>query len=520
MLVSRSGNEIVFSVDQKKVQEILKLKEEWGDGFPRFGILVLSYNAKEFIEKTIQRIPIELESVISEIFVFDDNSPDNTYEIAEQLKEVSSWKHKLNVFKNPRNLRYGGNQKIGYSYAIERGIDFVIMLHGDGQYAPEYIPDLILPAVKDKKEVVFASRMINKKDALRGGMPLYKFIGNQVLTRFENLILGTKLFEFHSGYRMYSAEVLKRIPFQENTDEFHFDTQIIIQCRALGVDIFEVPIKTYYGDEECNVDGFKYAKDVILTVIEYRLHQLHFLRTGKYFVKRELVYKRKRSPHSSHEKILSYLPDGRGKKILEFGGGNGNLYKDMVAKDYRVICVDKKKTEFSKVLEKDFIYNDNIHINDLGLSREYDHIILSDNLAQTFSDEGFLKGIQKYIKEDGTAIIVVPNIANWFYRLSLLLGRFNYGDRGILDRKNLHFYTRDSILNLLERSGYQIEEIDYTGLPFEMVFETVGKSALMKLVDSCYFKLASLWPSLFAYQFILQAKICHLNYVEGEGKLV
>ena len=519
MLVSRSGHEINFQVNQVKVQEILTLKEKLGDQFPSFGILVLSYNAKDFIEKTIDRIPKELETVISEIFVFDDNSPDGTFEIAESLKEESFWKNKLNIYKNATNLRYGGNQKTGYNYAIEKGIDFVIMLHGDGQYAPEYIPDLILPAVKDNHDVVFASRMINKKDALKGGMPFYKFVGNQVLTRFENLILGTKLFEFHSGYRMYSMDVLKRVPFQENTNEFHFDTQIIIQCRALGIDIHEVPIKTYYGDEECNVDGFKYAKDVMLTVLEYRLHQLHILRTGKYIVKREVAYKRKKSPNSSHEKILKYLPNGSGKKIIEFGGGNGNLYQDMIQKGLKVTCIDREQTEFSKIPNEKFIYNDNTSIKDLDLKREYDYLVLSDNLAQTFNDEEFLKYVKRYMKEDGTAIVVVPNITIWFYRLSLLFGRFNYGDRGILDRKNLHFYTKDSNKNLLERAGYKIEKVQYTGLPFEIVFETVGKSILMKTVDSMYSVMANLWPSLFAYQFIIKAKVLDLNYAAGEGKV-
>ena len=232
-----------------------------------------------------------------------------------------------------------------------------------------------------------------------------------------------------------------------------------------------------------------------------------------------MAYKRKRSPHSSHEKILKYLPNGSGQKILEFGGGNGNLYQDMIKKEYEVICIDRQQGEFSQIPDSSYIYNDNINTKDLNLKREYDFLVLSDNLAQTFNDEDFLRGIKKFVKEDGTIIVVVPNITIWFYRLSILFGRFNYGDRGILDRKNLHFYTKDSISNLLERSGYSVEKTQYTSLPFEMVFETVGKSLLMKTFDNIYAGIANLWPSLFAYQFIVKAKIKDLSHAEGEGLL-
>jgi glycosyltransferase involved in cell wall biosynthesis len=466
---------------------------------------VLSYNASAHIAATIDRIPKDAFDLIDEIFIFDDCSPDNTFKVAEELKEESFWKTKLNVYKNPRNLRYGGNQKAGYRYAIEKGLDYVIMLHGDGQYAPEYIPDLMFPAVTQGEKVVFASRMINKKDALMGGMPLYKFVGNQVLTRFENLILGTKLFEFHSGYRMYSTDVLKKIPFEQNTHEFHFDTQIIVQCRALGVVICEIPIKTFYGDEECNVDGFRYAKDVVLTVLEYRLHQLHILRTGKYFLNRDFVLTRKRSPFSSHELILSLLKRLKAKRLVEFGGGNGILSQDMNELGLNVQSVERRR--------------DSKAVKELGLQREYDVVLLNDNLPREVDDVTFVRDAQRLVAPEGTLIVVVPNIANWFYRLSLACGRFNYGDRGILSRENLHFYTRNSIIELLKQSGLSVKSVRSSTLPFEVVFESIGKSRFIKVIDRLYALAVKVWPKLFAYQFIIEASINHLNPAEGEGKI-
>ena len=112
---------------------------------------------------------------------------------------------KITVLYNPVNQGYGGNQKIGYHYAIERGFDFVALLHGDGQYAPEFLPALIEPLLKGEADAVFGSRMMNKRDALKGGMPLYKFVGNRILTSIQNRVLGANLTEFHSGYRVYSV---------------------------------------------------------------------------------------------------------------------------------------------------------------------------------------------------------------------------------------------------------------------------------------------------------------------------
>ena len=271
MLTDRKGNIVDLTVNKTNLDAVIDFNEKLGEKFPKFGILVVAYEAEKYLSNTINRIPGELKDCIEDIFIFDDFSIDKTFEVANILKNDGVWSNKIHAFKNPRNLGYGGNQKSGYNYAIERGIDYVIMLHGDGQYGPEYIPDLMLQVLGKDNEVVFASRMLNKKDAISGGMPLYKWLGNQILTKFENLVLDTNLSEFHSGYRMYSTSILKKIPFEQNTNDFHFDTQIIIQCRALGVNIVEVPIKTYYGDEVCHVNGIKYAIDICWAVLEYRL---------------------------------------------------------------------------------------------------------------------------------------------------------------------------------------------------------------------------------------------------------
>lgn len=251
----------------------------------RIGVLVVAYNAANTLARTIQRIPRPLMDRLEEIFIFDDHSLDDTYErMREHLEREPMPKVKL--FRNPKNLRYGGNQKRGYRYAIERGLDYVVLLHGDGQYKPEVMAQLLEPCERGEAEMVMGSRMMPGGQPLKGGMPLYKFVGNKILTGLENWILGMNLSEFHSGYRVYSCSALKRIPFELCSDDWHFDTEILIQFRARGFRIAERSIPTYYGDEICYVNGLSYAYHCLESAIGYRLHQWNWRKTPKFDLSR------------------------------------------------------------------------------------------------------------------------------------------------------------------------------------------------------------------------------------------
>ncbi len=241
-------------------------------GRKRIGVLVVAYNAFNTLAATLDRVPPALMEKIEEVFVFDDHSADDTYRAALKYKQRRGLT-KLSVFSNERNLRYGGNQKRGYRYAIERGFDIVVLLHGDGQYAPEVMQQLLDPLEQGEAELVMGSRMMPGCRPLRGGMPLYKFVGNKILTTWENLLLGTRLQEFHSGYRAYDCHALARVPFERCSNEWHFDTEIIIQFLAKQFRVVERPIPTYYGDEICYVNGLAYAYRCTEAVVKYRLHQ-------------------------------------------------------------------------------------------------------------------------------------------------------------------------------------------------------------------------------------------------------
>jgi len=247
----------------------------------RIGVLIVAYNAVNTLIPTIDRISPGVMEKIEEIFVFDDHSSDKTYESAVGYKKSKGF-DKLNIFRNENNLRYGGNQKRGYRYAIDKGLDIVVLLHGDGQYAPEVMSSLLEPVENGEADIVMGSRMMRGSRPLRGGMPLYKFFGNKILTFLENSILGMNLSEFHSGYRVYSCQALSRIPIEKCSDDWHFDTDIIIQFKEKNFRIIEKPIPTYYGDEICYVNGFSYAYHCLESVFKYRLHKAHLINVDKF----------------------------------------------------------------------------------------------------------------------------------------------------------------------------------------------------------------------------------------------
>ena len=244
-------------------------------------IYVVCYNHEKFILKTLERIPQNLSEYYDiEILVANDKSKDKTL---EETKKFVTRHFKYNIISLYKNLGYGGNQKIGYYYSILNNFDYVVLLHGDGQYAPEYLPDILNKfEEKEKISAVFGSRMLKKGSALKGGMPLYKFVGNKILTFAQNLLLDVKLSEFHSGYRAYRVESLKKIFFQKNSDGYSFDTEIIIQLILNNLKIKEISIPTFYGDEISYVNGFKYAVQIMIETLKAYLFRKKIISIKKY----------------------------------------------------------------------------------------------------------------------------------------------------------------------------------------------------------------------------------------------
>jgi len=224
-------------------------------------VILPAYNAEKTLEKTYNEIPFD---IVDEVVLVDDCSTDKTFKVAQKLNIK-------NIIKHQQNKGYGGNQKTCYDKALELGGDIIIMLHPDYQYTPKLIYSMSYLIVNELYDVVLGSRILGK-GALKGGMPFYKYLSNRVLTLFQNIIMGQKLSEYHTGYRAFSAEVLKGISYSNNSDDFVFDNQMLAQILFFNYRIAEITCPTKYFDEASSINlsrSIIYGLGVIKTSISY-----------------------------------------------------------------------------------------------------------------------------------------------------------------------------------------------------------------------------------------------------------
>jgi glycosyltransferase involved in cell wall biosynthesis len=441
----------------------------------RIGILIVAYNAVTTLSSVLRRIPEAVRANVEEIAVFDDASQDATYALAVGLKAVSN-ENKLTVLQQPKNLGYGGNQKAGYQYFIERGFDIVVLLHGDGQYAPEALANMYHPLVTGEADAVFGSRMMSDYGGpLKGGMPFYKYAGNRILSTFENRALGMNLTEFHSGYRAYSLHALARIDFTQMTDDFHFDTEIIIKLNHQGFRITEVPIPTFYGNEICRVNGLRYARDIVRAVHRYQQTKRSITRYPEfqeYFV----LYPVKTSSHSSHALLRQNI--GTAGDMLYLGPAF--LASELEQAGHRVTQADLENIPAG--------------------GPRFDSVLLLDVLEHVPDPQRVLAEVRRVLRPGGRLFVSLPNVANFTVRLSLLFGRFEYGDRGIMDRTHLRFFTRQSALRMMRAAGFQVVRREMTVIPLEVLIGSPDRNFLIRLAHWFLIFCTWLMPGFFGYQ--------------------
>jgi len=237
-------------------------------------VVMPAYNAAATLEKTFDEIPTDLVDIC---ILCDDASKDNTVEVAERLGIDHIISHRT-------NKGYGGNQKSLYNKALELGADIVIMLHPDYQYTPKLIPSMVNIIGEDLYPVVLGSRILGK-GALKGGMPLYKYIANRFLTFFQNTLVSYKLSEYHTGYRAFSREVLEGINYNINSDDFVFDNQMLSQIIYAGFDIAEVTCPTKYFEEASSINlprSIKYGLGVLRVSVLHRLSKIGLIKSKIY----------------------------------------------------------------------------------------------------------------------------------------------------------------------------------------------------------------------------------------------
>ena len=452
-------------------------------------VFVHARDAAMQIVATLDRIPRKLFNADDvHILCIDDGSSDRTSEVAAEWVKQNAYQN-VSILRNPVTLGYGGNQKMGYRLAIEWGFDAVIPVLANGRYAPEMIPLFIDALSKAGCDVVIGAPARESKPLLR-----------RILTRVQNRLCGQRLSEWHSGYRAFSTRLLRRVPFEINSNDAHFDTELLLQATYVDARFTEIPIP---GEDSFDVN-VSYARDVLLESLRFRMHRMGAVCSLKYQQLLPSKYRSKVSMrYTSHSMALKRVRALSPKTLVDIGCGPGHVAQECQALGIEVTGIDVAEplpgtmAHFRRCnLEQDKLPVDVF---------SYDAAILLDVIEHLENPENFLlelRNASRHISPSGEAprlILSTPNIAFLFMRLNLLLGRFNYAERGILDIGHKRLFTKSSLLRLLSDCGYRVERIEPVPAPFEVVMEG-GLGRILGFLASVSVKV---WPRLFAFQWLV-----------------
>ncbi len=453
-------------------------------------IFIPAYEAEQTIVSVLERIPDTLASSYDvTVLVLDDGSKDKTFEVAKKKSE-NFWCPCV-VLHSPENHGYGGNQKLGYQYAMDNGFDVVAMVHGDGQYAPECLPDLLRPFTEsgDVPDAVYGSRMMDIHDARKGGMPEYKVLANRFLTTVQNWLLKTKLSEFHSGYRLYRVDSLRKLPLSLNSDGFDFDTEIIIQIVFSGGRIAEYPIPTFYGDEICRVNGVQYALRILRTTVRARLIRMGLLHDARFEIEGETAAS------------TGLYAD---KMALE-------TIKDAVPASAKVLVAENGDGKVSTLLREQrqcqvYTLSGSPEESDDIPWQSLDMVVLADMLESEPNPGQFMLDLHARLagNDHVTLLVSSANVAFLTTRLSLLFGRFSRCGHGRPSADAKRLFTCSSLTKLLTVTGFSVTEKKGSPAPYS---RSLGEGALNRLLTAVSRPLAKCWPGLFGWRFFLRATV-------------
>jgi len=395
---------------------------------------------------------------------------------------------------------YGAVLKAAYRACLDAGCTVAVTLHAAGEYPPEVLQEMLRPIDEGRADAVFGTRNVELLAAVEGGMPVYKFLGNRVLSTLENLLVRTPLSELHSGYRAITANALRAIPFEKNTDAWHFDTQVILQLHAAQLRLAEVPIGTYSSDEIGVLNGLKYAAEVARSVADYKLHEVGLKSSSAWEVRAQ--YAPKRSSYSSHARLLELIA-GRNLRVLDVGSGYGELAAAIQAAGHTVTAMDMYEP---RVPVAEFIRADFSVDIPLASDRVFDIIVLADVLEHLPDPGKTIGQLLQHLADDGAMLVSLPNAVHWSVRAHVAAGRFEYTNRGILDRGHLRFFTTKSARRLFRDAGLDVVRHVTTPVPWENVSRRHAGSAAFRALELVDVGLGKVRPNLFAYQHVFRLR--------------
>jgi 2-polyprenyl-3-methyl-5-hydroxy-6-metoxy-1,4-benzoquinol methylase len=469
-------------------------------------VFVVAYSSGARIESVLARVPTELwrnEQHDVETLIIDDRSTDRG---ADPLRfKTIQQRYNALILSTPASQGYGGNQKLGFHYAIQNNFDVVVLLHGDGQYAPELLPAFVSAFDDPSVDAAFGSRLMPPRAAIAGGMPFHKFVANRILTTLQNWILQQRLSEFHSGYRAYRVKALQTLPFAFDSPDFDFDNDIAIQLIKTGRNIVEISIPTYSSREVRHVSGLKYVVRILATTLRSRLQRWAIFYHPKFdYISDNRHYTLKLNQPSSHQWALDYCAR-HADTVLDLGCGPGKL--DELLREQGCYTMGVDKVEQDPDCLDWFLRSDlDAGLFDFSiLPREPDVVLCLDIIEHIKSPERFLLELRDRLgtlSKPAHVIITTPNVAFISTRLSLLFGMFNYGKKGILDLTHTRLFTFSTFRRMLSCLGYEVLQLRGVPAPVQMV---LGSGVIGRAATSLNSFLIRLWRNLFAYQIFIVA---------------
>jgi len=464
-------------------------------------IFLPTYNAEKTIHDVLSTIPSNISDLNYEILIIDDCSKDKTFENVLDYKEKNKQLN-INILRNPKNQGYGGNQKIGFHYAIKNQFSSLVVFPPDGKYSLAYIQPIIDILKEDPRvDMILGSRMNSDLKGIKNQMPLLRSLGVRALTSFQNTILRTQFSDLHSCFRAYRLKSLKSIPFQLNTNDYHFETEIFIQFLLKRFCIKEVPIPISYEKGMSSERDFKYAWNILLATLTPIFHKMSLFYERKYDVEGgNSKYTLKVGFASSHQFAIDNVHSG--SNVLDIGCGDSLVGQELRKKHCYLESIDAEDPTDKATIDK-FTKMD-LNTPDLPIDVErFDYILLLDVLEHLEEPEKFIYHLRA--KANGKTpkfFVSVPNIGFFIMRLQLLMGRFSYGVRGILDLGHRRLFTFKTIYRLLDQAGYKIMQCKGLPAPFPLA---IGLNPISKLMVEINKLLICMLPKLFSYQIILIA---------------
>jgi len=390
-------------------------------------------------------------------------------------------------------------KKLDFLYAIKNNFDFVALVHGDGQYAPEYLEKLVDPLNGENIDAVFGSRMIDKNGALKGGMPFYKYIGNKILTFYQNKLFDKNFTELHSGYRIYKVKSLQKIPYELNSNDHSFDNEIIIQLLMKNLNIKELPIPTYYGEEISYVNGLKYAFQVFIANLKAKVQKYGIFYDRKYNFKYENYdnydnYVLKEKFDSPHNRTINEIK--KDSYVLDIGCYSAKLAKILNDnKNCKVTLIDKsKKLENISFIEKYISFDLDNGLPDLNYNK-FNYILLLDVIEHLKNPEEFMIKLKQKTEKNPNLTIIVSTANVGFLII-----------RGILDKTHSRLFTFSSFKLLVTQAGFDIKKISGIPAPIPLVINNNILSNFLLKINKFLILISK---TIFSYQiyFIIKPQI-------------